>query len=66
MGSRGVDKLGNACHGWSAMRYLLLDCVVDIIRGGRGQALVVEDQGQAINGSGLGLEQGDACRTLFD
>ena len=62
----GVDELGNACHSWSTMWYLLLDGVFDAIRGGRGRALVVEHQGQAIDGSGLGLEQLDARHPLFD
>ena len=62
----GVDKLGDACYSWSAMQYLLLDGVVDVIRGGQDWALVVEDQGRAINGSGLGLEQGDVRHPLFD
>ena len=64
--SGGVDKLGNARHGWSTMWYLSLDGIVDVILGGQGWALVVEDQGQAIDGAGLRLEQGNACHPLFD
>ena len=64
--SVGVDKLGNACYSRGAMRYLLLDGVVNVIRGGRGLVLVVEDQRQAIGGSGLGLKRGDARHPFFD
>ena len=62
----GVYELGDACHGYSAMRYLLLDGVVNVIRGGRGLVLVVEDQRQAISESGLGLKRRDARHPLFD
>ena len=62
----GVDKLGDACQGRGAMPYLLLDGIVNIICGEQSRALVVEDQGRAIIGSGLGLKWGDARHPLFD